>query len=60
MYVCVSMCANFMHALSSKSDCQSDVCSPLSEGGEGKKEGEQKESSGSVRETKIRKKFKRL
>lgn len=45
--------ANYMRASSSKSDCQSDMCSPLSEGGA------QTESSGSVREMKIWTKFKR-
>lgn len=56
MYVSVRfVCAraNYMHAPSSKSDCQSDMCSPLSEGGA------QTESSGSVREMKIWTKFKR-
>lgn len=50
-FVCAR--ANYMHASSSKSDCQSDMCSPLSEGGA------QTESSGSVREMKIWTKFKR-
>lgn len=51
-FVCAR--ANYMHASSSKSDCQSDMCSPLSEGGA------QTESSGSVREMKIWTKFKRM
>lgn len=50
-FVCAR--ANYMHASSSKSDCQSDMCSPLSEGGA------QTESSGRVREMKIWTKFKR-